>query len=389
METYNNRENFVNVILKVIAIALFVLLLVWLYSKIPNMTTFYNSIFSKNITYMQDNARRYFTNDKLPKNEDETIKITLRDMEDEKLIIPFVDKDGKSCDIDNSYAQVTKKDGEYVLKVYLECQGERNYVEETLGCNNLCGSGTCISTCGDLQYQYRRLIESKSTAYKCDKGYVRSGKYCYKVSTKYIKAEFVKGKDKIETVDAKKKENTTEKVYYDVIKTTTGGGTYTETVKVKVGTKKCNCTTRTVNTCASTPGCYNYVTVTTCSTCSVYETKTITKTHPTETTYNCPSGTTKEGSDSSTKCYKMETVEGELYCENSSAKLLNGKCSITIPGKDSYKCPSGYNLVDKKCYKKTTDKVKAKETTANKSVYEYKWSCKTSLEGWEKTGKTR
>ena len=41
-----------------------------------------------------------------------------------KLLVPFTDKNGKSCDTKNSYVTITKTKDEYELKVYLKCNEE-------------------------------------------------------------------------------------------------------------------------------------------------------------------------------------------------------------------------------------------------------------------------
>ena len=68
--------------------------------------------------------------------------------------------------------------------------------------------------------------------------------------------------------------------------------------------------------------------------CTKTKTSTIDATKT--TTYSCPSGYTKSGSDSNTKCYKT------------SNESVNAKYTTT------YSCPSGYTLSGTKCTKTTT-----------------------------------
>ncbi len=118
------------------------------------------------------------------------------------------------------------------------------------------------------------------------------------------------------TIDATKS-TSTKKVYVDVIKNKTEdkkvctSGGYTNSYP-------CNCTG------SWSGGQYHTV----CSTCTEYIPTESCSTVPGTTTYTCPTGAKKEGSGSSTKCYKNVTT---------------------------YSCPSGYKEEGSgsslKCYK--------------------------------------
>ena len=117
-------------ILSLILIIIFILLLMWLLPipknsnnnnsnskcditgncpEFPNITGLTNRIFIENIRDMKDAAISYFTTDKLPGKEGESVKLTLQDMLDKHLILPLTDKDGKTCDTKGSY--VLKSNG--------------------------------------------------------------------------------------------------------------------------------------------------------------------------------------------------------------------------------------------------------------------------------------
>jgi hypothetical protein len=127
-----------------ILIIIFVLLLVWLL-PMPNLTGLNNKIFNANIQEMKNAAVPYFTTDKLPKLEGDSVKLTLQEMIDQKLLLPFTDKNGEACDTQSSYILLTKnKEGEgYELKTYLKCKDEENYILTTLGCYAYCNSAVC------------------------------------------------------------------------------------------------------------------------------------------------------------------------------------------------------------------------------------------------------
>ena len=133
-----------DILVKVVLIVLFVFLLTFLF-PMPNLTTFYDAVFNSNVQTMKDAAEDYFTIDRMPKEVGKEETLTLQDMLDKKLILPFVDKDGKACDTKKSYVTVRKDEKEYILKVYLSCNGKSDYIIEPIGCYNFCPDGKCDS----------------------------------------------------------------------------------------------------------------------------------------------------------------------------------------------------------------------------------------------------
>lgn len=127
-----------NLVLGILALLILFLVLYWLF-PMPKLDTFYDKVFNENIQTMKVAARDYYTVNRLPVNAGETHRMTLAEMENSKLILPFVDKDNKTCDMTNSYVQVTKTlDNEYALKVQLSCGDHTDYIIDTIGCNGTC-----------------------------------------------------------------------------------------------------------------------------------------------------------------------------------------------------------------------------------------------------------
>lgn len=126
-----------DIVIKIFLILLFVFLIVLLF-PMPNLTPFYDAVFNNNVQTMKDAAEDYFTKERMPEKEGDKVKLTLQDMLDKKLILPFLDKDGKECDTQKSYVEVTKKKTEYELEVRLSCGKEENYIIEPIGCYNFC-----------------------------------------------------------------------------------------------------------------------------------------------------------------------------------------------------------------------------------------------------------
>ena len=131
-----------DLIVKILLVLLFVFLLMWLL-PMPNMKPLYDKVFSQNVSTMTNAAKAYYNTTRLPQEEGETKKLTLRDMLNNKMIIEFTDSDGKTCNPDASYVEVTKQGKEYVFKTNLSCSSQSYYVIEYFGCYNVCEDGKC------------------------------------------------------------------------------------------------------------------------------------------------------------------------------------------------------------------------------------------------------
>ena len=138
------RGSFIrDLVIKIFLILLFVFLITLLF-PMPNLTPFYNRIFNDNVQTMKEAAEDYFTKDRMPQKVGDSSKLTLQQMLDKKLVLPFLDKDGKECDTNKSYVKVTKKKKEYELEVHLTCGNESNYIIEPIGCYNFCPDNSCV-----------------------------------------------------------------------------------------------------------------------------------------------------------------------------------------------------------------------------------------------------
>ena len=413
----NDKRGFsiLDIIVKMILFGLFIFILVWLFNKkVPNMTPFYSNVFRENIKYMQEAAESYFTDDKMPTEIGGEVKMTLSEMIEKKLILPFVDKDGNSCDLYNSYVTITKQiDDSWILKTNLECGAEKDYTIKVLGCHTYC-KNDCNKTCSIekiTSYQYKKQVTNTSTKYSCKEGYKLNGKYCYKdilvdsksaeqkiVDTKKLVEDAIvnatpatktlletivtTNKHYVEKVTSTTKEYTdkitktnkeytdkitstskeytdkvtsTSKEYTDKITTTTKE--YTDKITTK-GEDKTTCTTHTTTqsySCNCTTKTVNFKDVVVCSTCYRDVTTESCSTTPGTTTYSCPSGYTKEGSGSSLKCYKNVY---SYSCPSGYTKEGSGSSLKCYKNVTTYSCPSGYTKEGSgsslKCYKNVT-----------------------------------
>lgn len=148
-ETFSFRSFFLTLLLLV----LFILLMLFLFptrwefkkscngsNSVVDNKTLQDEIFSNNLTKMKEVARGYYTTDKLPKNINETKKMTLKEMYDKHLILKIKDKNGKECNKDKSYVEVTKQTDGYKLKVNLSCEKKEEFIIVNLSDYNTCAN---------------------------------------------------------------------------------------------------------------------------------------------------------------------------------------------------------------------------------------------------------
>ena len=400
---YSNKKNgfsVLDLIVKIIFALLFVFLLIWLFNKkVPNMTPFYSNQFRENIKYMQDAGESYFTDEKMPKNVGESVRLTLEEMERLNLVLPFVDKDGNSCDKKNSYVSITKLETDeagYELKTNLVCGSESNHIIKTLGCHTYCPYGICgsaekkCSISKITEYQHKKLVSGTYTKYSCPSGYALKGKNCYKTTLKDSKSAIVKktetkkvtknatviktdaklsplsvvkstkneskGATKVTSTDTKNATpvtNTVTKAATKVTSTDTKNATPVTNTVTKAATPVTN--TDTINATKTTKqesyNCTKYRTVTKCSTTYKQE------------AYSCNCKTTTSRGKTVTTCntcYRSVPVQS---CKNVQESYTD-TCYRNV---DSYKCPSGYTLSNTQCKKTTTTyKCESGYTLSNK-----------------------
>lgn len=151
---------------KLLLIIIFVLLLMWLF-PIPNMESFYSSVYRDNINEMKNVAKNYYTNERLPQEIGGKTRLTLEEMESMNLILPFVDKDGKVCDKNLSYVEIEKLDTEYKMVTKLVCPKEEDFIVEYMGCYDKCNDG-----CGIEKVTYNTLYQYQRMLYEHNRGIV-------------------------------------------------------------------------------------------------------------------------------------------------------------------------------------------------------------------------
>lgn len=203
-----NGFSIIDLFVKIIFAGVFIFILIWLFNKkVPNMKPFYENVFRENIKYMQEAGESYFTDDKMPTEVGGESKITLSEMFEKKLILPFVDEEGNSCNQYESYVSITKTELGYELKTNLVCNNESDYTIKILGCHTYCADNSCNKTCSVekiKQYQYKKLVNGSKTTYSCPSGYTLKDKKCYKTDlVDSVSAEVTKTDNKVLTEPAK------------------------------------------------------------------------------------------------------------------------------------------------------------------------------------------
>lgn len=144
-EEKQNRSFIKEFALKLILIIIFILLLIWLVPW-PNMDALNplkDQIFNANLQTMKEAGITYFTSERLPGNVGDKTTLTLQKMLDMKLLIPFTDKNGNSCDVSSSFVSLEKQETEYLMKVNLKCGDEEDYILVHLGCYSYCTADIC------------------------------------------------------------------------------------------------------------------------------------------------------------------------------------------------------------------------------------------------------
>ena len=102
------RINWLSLFIKIIIIFVFVLIIIWLASKILGRTKL-SDTFKNNISNMETAATEYYKGVDLPLEKGKSSKITLGEMVKKGLIVSIKDDKGTSCDAKKSYSKITRK----------------------------------------------------------------------------------------------------------------------------------------------------------------------------------------------------------------------------------------------------------------------------------------
>lgn len=159
MYTEDFRHNgffFRKLVLKLLLIITVILLIIWIIPKFisykpsnKNQTikiteeNTNDSSISNNLTKIKEAALLYYKADKLPKEKEDIVLVTLQELEKEKLITKLTDSNNKACDSKKSYAKLTKLEDDYLLKVYIKCGNKSDYLLVHVGEYEYCTNAIC------------------------------------------------------------------------------------------------------------------------------------------------------------------------------------------------------------------------------------------------------
>ena len=105
----------------------------------------YSNGFKDNLTKLKDVGGSYFNKDNLPSEVGDSIKVSLKDLINNKKIDTL--KVGKTtCNEDDSYIKIVKKSKGYELETTLICGDEKNTSYSYLGCIDNCEDSTTSTT---------------------------------------------------------------------------------------------------------------------------------------------------------------------------------------------------------------------------------------------------
>ena len=344
--------------------------------------------FNDNLRTIKDAAEHYFTLERMPANVGETKRITLKEMQDAKMVLSVIDSTGSRCNAENSYVEVTKENDEYVMKIYLSCSDMEDYIIVHLGCYDYCKGTICEKQVepGVTEFEYIKETGCTMSPWSDWGAWQTTREATNENKREETKTETAQ-KEVIDTKDA-----TMNPVTYNCNKY--------PGYKL-VGTKCVKETTKT-DTVDATPSKYSY-------NCNKYPgytlsgTKCIKTTTTTDTkpatkvvTYNCDKYPGYQVSGD--KCIKTssstETRDATVSYSCPSGYTLSGKkCSksstSSVDATVSYSCPSGYTRNGTKCYRTTTDTVAATPTYSTRTVSYtcYKQQCTTKTVFSCKNGK--
>ena len=142
-------------LLKLLLFISLICLLVWILPKaikpkvISNSKSartnspFTSQVYTDNLEKMKDVALTYYTEENLPDEIGKSNTITLNDMIKENKITTLMDNNNKSCDVDNSYVEITKINEGYLLKINLKDSSKEDYLLVHLGKYSYCKTDIC------------------------------------------------------------------------------------------------------------------------------------------------------------------------------------------------------------------------------------------------------
>ncbi len=136
------RISWLSLFIKIIIVFIFVLIIIWLVSKIINNNK-QSETFKNNINNMENVSIDYFKTIDLPLEKGNSIKITLEELIEKELIVSVNEETENKCDLKESYSEIKREKDKYVVKTTLKCGKEKDTISSDFSfkdCRN-CNQG--------------------------------------------------------------------------------------------------------------------------------------------------------------------------------------------------------------------------------------------------------
>ncbi len=104
---------------------------------------------------------KYFDNKNVPNKENEKKKVTLKDLQNEKLIGTVKDS-SVTCDNNDTYVELTKIDGNYILKTYVKCSSSNKQRTIYLNSYSYCNGSYLCERNEEKEKELQKLQEDKN-----------------------------------------------------------------------------------------------------------------------------------------------------------------------------------------------------------------------------------
>ena len=144
-ESKKVKFNWKGLIVKILIILAILILFLMIFPLGGKKKDNYSNGFKDNLTKLKDVGGSYFGKDNLPSEVGDSIKVSLKDLiNDKKIDTLKVDK--TTCNENDSYIKIVKKSKGYELETTLICGNEKNTSYSYLGCIDNCEEETITTT---------------------------------------------------------------------------------------------------------------------------------------------------------------------------------------------------------------------------------------------------
>ncbi len=144
-ESKKVKFNWKGLLVKILIILAILILFLMLFPLGIQKKDNYSDSFKDNLTKLKEVGGSYFNKDNLPSEVGDSIKVSLKDLINDKKIDTL--KVGKTtCNENDSYIKIVKKTKGYELETTLICGDEKNTSYSYLGCIDNCEETTTTTT---------------------------------------------------------------------------------------------------------------------------------------------------------------------------------------------------------------------------------------------------